>query len=189
MKLSHEEGRLFFKLYPALMCYASKKLKGVKEIPADFAQYLTVEPERLLKVRDAIHAHKRLIDDFVKENPANLALNELVIVADWKNAVVGSFYIFRYLTNYTIFLVDRSPPKAYGVIAVADPFQEIIGQNLPVLTQAVLLPFKGKIINDGLLFSYPISFGPGIRRRLKETFKRAKENYGIITSLPVKGNQ
>jgi hypothetical protein len=47
------------------------------------------------------------------------------------------------------------------------------------------LPFKGKIIYDGLLSSYSISFGPGIRRSLNESFNEAKMRHGIVTSLPV----
>jgi len=36
-----------------------------------------------------------------------------------------------------------------------------------------LLPFKGLIVYDGLMSSYNISFGPGIRRSLNENFKEA----------------
>ena len=186
MRLSREDGLLFYKLYPALVCYANQKLKLVAEIATDLEQYLAVPAELRLKVRNALHAHQELIDGFVQENPANLAPDELAVVSQWKNAVVGSFYIFRYLKQYTVFLDDRSPPLAYGVIAVADPIEDLLGPNLPILTQAVLLPFKGKIIYDGLLASYRVSFGPGIRERLKETYKRAKEVNGIIRSLPLK---
>jgi hypothetical protein len=34
----------------------------------------------------------------------------------------------------------------------------VVGPYLPVLTQTVLLPFKGMIVYDGLLNSYRISF-------------------------------
>ena len=33
--------------------------------------------------------------------------------------------------------------------------------------------------------SYNISFGPGIRRSLNESFKEAKARHGIVTSLPI----
>jgi hypothetical protein len=49
----------------------------------------------------------------------------------------------------------------------------------------VLLPFKGMIVYDGLMSSYRLSFGPGIRRRLNESFKEAKARHGIVTSLPM----
>jgi hypothetical protein len=49
-----------------------------------------------------------------------------------------------------------------------------------------LLPVKGQIVYDGLLNSYNISFGPGIRRSLNESFKEAKERLGIVTTLPIR---
>jgi hypothetical protein len=186
VKLSREEGLLFYKLYPALLFHANQKLKLVDEMATGIEQYLAVPAEFRLKVRNALHVHRELIDGFVQENPANLAPDELAIVSDWKNAVAGTFFIFRYLKQYTVFLDDREPPRAYGVIAVADPIQDLLGQDLPILTQAVLLPFKGKIVYDGLLASYRASFGPGVRKRLNETYGRAKASDGIITSLPLK---
>jgi hypothetical protein len=98
--------------------------------------------------------------------------------------VIGSFYVFRYLKQYAVFLTDKSPPKAYGVLALASPFEEVVGPHLPVLVKGVLLPINGRIVYDGLLSTYRISFGPGIRRSLNADFKRAKESSGIITSLP-----
>src|SRR5271169_2029132 len=74
---------------------------------------------------------------------------------------------------------------AYGVLALSQPFEELVGPYLPVLTQTVLLPFKDVIVYDGLMSSYRISFGPGIRRSLNESFKEAKARHGIVTSLPM----
>jgi hypothetical protein len=70
-------------------------------------------------------------------------------------------------------------------VALSQPFEELIGPRLPVLTETVLLPFKDMIVYDGLLTSYNISFGGGIRRSLNESFKEAKARYGIVTSLPM----
>ncbi len=41
------------------------------------------------------------------------------------------------------------------------------------------------IVYDGLMSSYNISFGPGIRRSLNESYKEAKASHGIVTSLPM----
>ena len=70
------------------------------------------------------------------------------------------------------------------MLALASPFEEVVGPYLPVLVKGVLLPINGRIIYDGLLSTYRITFGPGIRRSLNADFKRAKDTYGIITSLP-----
>ena len=179
-----EEGKLFYKLYAALCSYANGKLSVVPGEFADPEQFTSLPPETRWKVRDALHAQPELIGQFVQENSAQLTAEELAIVAGWKHAVVGNFYVFRYLKQYTVFLTDKTPPKAYGVLALASPFEEVVGPHLPVLVKGVLLPINGRIIYDGLLSSYRISFGPGIRRSLNENFKVAKATFGIITSLP-----
>jgi len=46
----------------------------------------------------------------------------------------------------------------------------------------VLLPWKGRIISDGLFTIYNISFGSGIRGSIRESYLQAKAA-GIITSL------
>jgi hypothetical protein len=84
-----------------------------------------------------------------------------------------------------VFLSTEKQPIAYGVLALTQPFEEMIGPYLPVMTQAVLMPFKDKVVYDGLLSSYRISFGPGIRRSLNQSFKEAKERHGIVTALPI----
>ena len=88
--------------------------------------------------------------------------------------MAGKFYVFRELKKYTVFLSTTDPPIAYGVLALSQPFEELIGPICRSMTQTVLLPFKGMIVYDGLMSSYSISFGPGIRRSLNESFKEAK---------------
>jgi hypothetical protein len=137
-----------------------------------------------LVIRYALFAHRELIDEFVRDNPAKLTPDDLKVVGTWKRAVIGKFYVFRYLTKYTVFLTSGgSPNKAYGVLGLADPLEEVMGPHLPRLVTAVLLPFQGKIIYDGLFSGYNITFGGGIKRMLNEEYKQAKGAFGIITSL------
>lgn len=184
MRIASAEVDLFYKLYAALCSYANSKLKCVLFDFSAPEQYTALPPELRLKVREALYAQPELIDQFVHENPAHFSAEELAIVAGWKDALVGSFYVFRYLQPYAVFLTDKSPPKAYGVLALADPLPNVLGPDLPLLVKGVLLPFNGRIIYDGLLSTYRISFGPGIRRSLNEGYRQAKATFGIITSLP-----
>jgi hypothetical protein len=184
MKLAAENGHLFYKLYPALMCYTNQRLKVVEKLASAFEKYMAVPEELRLMVRDTLFSHRELIDEFVRKNPSGLTLTELSIVSSWKKAVVGTFYIVRYLKDYTVFLDDRKPPKAYGVVAVVDPLEELLGPTIPVLTPAVLLPFQGTIICDGLLSPFRSALGPIVRQRINEAYREAKDNYGIIRSLP-----
>ena len=185
MRLSPTECHLFYKLHPALMFFANERLKLLPDDVADPEEYTSLPPETRIKVRDALHNQPDLIGEFVRENPFSFTPEELEIVASWRQAVVDKLYIFRYLKNYTVFLSSGSPKKAYGVLALADPFEELVGPYLPILTNAVLLPFKGKITYDGLLSSYRISFGGGVKRNLNNDYREAKDRLGIITSLSI----
>ena len=124
-----------------------------------------------------------LREAFIAENPADLPAADLAIVASWGDRVAGEFFIFRHLKQYTVFLTQEEPPQAYGVLGLVSPIQEIIPWPLPVLVQAVLLPFEGKIIYDSLLFPYSITFGSGIRRSLNEAYRMVQERDGVITTL------
>lgn len=150
--------------------------------PEDFAH---AAPEARLQIRNALTANLELINAFVSENQFGLPDVELDIVRSWRHLVAGRFYIFRELKNYTVFLASVSPPTAYGVVALSQPFEDLIGPRLPVLVDAVLLPFKDRIVYDSMLNTYNISFGAGIKRGLNESFKELKARQGIVTSLPV----
>jgi len=192
MHLSFDESSLFYSLYFILLRFANQKLKISTKCFCEPGEDITSESlsKEALAVRDALFAHRELIDEFVKENSDQLPADALEIVASWKHAVLGKFYIFRYLTNYTIFLTaDGSSHKAFGVLGLADPLEEIFGPNLPLLVEATLLPFEGKIICDGLVSGYNITFGGGVKKRLNEEYKQAKEEFGIITSLSVEGEK
>ena len=167
------------------MFFVNQRLKVIPNKVATPEEFAALSPEVRLKVRNASVANVDLIESFVGENPARLSDDDLAIVRSWRHLVPGKFYVFRDLKKYTVFLSTDKQPVAYGVLALSQPFEDLIGPYLPVLTQTVLLPFKGVIVYDGLLSSYNISFGPGIRRNLNEDFKTAKARHGIVTSLPM----
>ena len=185
MLLPQHELELFFKLHRALMFFVNQRLKVIPDNFATPEEFAALSPEVRLKVRDGLNANLDLIESFTAENPAHLSDDELDIVRSWRHLVTGKFYVFRELKKYTVFLSTTSPAIAYGVLALSQPFEDLIGPYLPVLTQTVLIPFKGVILYDGLMTSYNISFGPGIRRNLNEDFKEAKTRHGIVTSLPM----
>lgn len=184
MNLTFDEGKLFYDLYAALLSFVNRKLKVSPEQFSDSRGYTSTPPEARVAIRDALFARRELIDEFVHDNPANLKADELEIVGSWKHALPGKFCVLRYLKKYTVFLTSGgSPNRAYGVLGLADPLEAVIGPRLPRLVTTVLLPFKGRIIYDGLVSGYNITFGGGIKRMLNEEYKQAKEAFGIVTSL------
>jgi hypothetical protein len=185
MLLEPQDVELFFRLHRTLMFFVNLRLKVIPDKLATPEELAALSPGVRLKVRDALNANLDLIESFVEENPAHLSEDELDSVRSWRHLVTGRFYVFRELKKYTVFLTTTDPAIAYGVLALSQPFEDLIGPYLPVMTQTVLLPFKGVIVYDGLMSRYNISFGPGIRRSLNESFKEAKTRHGIVTSLPM----
>jgi hypothetical protein len=180
MQLSPEDAELFFKLMPALQTFANRELKIIKNLPG-VEQYQKVSNEQRVKLRNAFYKRPELIDGFVRENPSGFSPDELAVVSSWKNFVAGDFFIDRILKKYAIFVGNN---KVYGVLALVEPLQTVLGgMPLPAYVKTVLLPFKGKIIYDGLIEGYNIFFGPGISGSMSNTYRAAKQQGKIIESL------
>ncbi len=184
MQLPLDEVEQFFQLHWSLMFFVNQQLKLIPEEVATPEDYSVLPPETRIEVHKAFLEHLDLIDDFVAENPFGFDEEDLEIVQSWKHLVSGTFYAFRQLKPYMVFLSSTEPPVAYGVVALFDPFEYLIGPYLPRMIKTTLLPFKGWIVYDGLITGYNVTFGGGIKRRLNESYQETKERFGIVTSLP-----
>jgi hypothetical protein len=181
MKLSTEDTALFYKLMTGLQFWINQKLNILSDVDSVEAFEHLLGDDRIA-VRNALWENPELIESYVTQNPDGLPADELQIVSKWTRFVAGTFQVFRFLKKHTILIGDDA--SVYGVLALYDSLEEIFyGLSLPVLVQTVLLPFKGKIIYDGLVSSYPIHFGGGIRSVLHEEYMAAKQNGRIITTL------
>lgn len=180
MKLSEQDAKLFFDLMWALQFFVNQKLKILTHVKSldDYAECST---EKKFGVRKALYADTKLIASFVQENPQNFSEEKLSIVSNWKNFIEGDFHIERFLKRYTVFIKGAD---VYGVMALYQGFDELVHRShLPLYVQTVLLPFKGKIVYDGIFQAYKIYFGGGIKRDLRESYMTAKQNNRIIESL------
>lgn len=186
MQLPRNDIELFYKLFHSLLAYVNGKLHILAGLNSrhDFRKFPL---EEIKKVRDKLYEHPELIDAFVAENPCKFSPAELEIVKSWNHFIRSAFYAFRYLKPYTVFL-DSKADRAYGVLALNSPFQEMF-PFLPIMVETALLPFKGRIIYDSLFVSYSITFGRNIRQNLAESYNKAKAQYGIIESLPFEENR
>ncbi len=183
MLLTPEDAELFYRLQRTFLHYIGQRLQLLPDASGagDFERLPAAE---IAKVRDVFTAQPELLDGFIAENPTALDASELAIVGSWRHFVKGEFFLFRQLKRHMVFLSTDEPAVAYGVTALTDPFAGLIGPRLPVMVQAVLLPFKDRIVYDGLLASYNVTFGGGIKRRLTDSYREAKARQGVITTLP-----
>jgi hypothetical protein len=180
MKLSEQDAELFFTLMWSLQNYVNLKLDILPEIKS-LEKYRELPSSEIIEVRDALYDNIELIDAYLVDNPQNFLEAELEIIKSWKKFKRGDFFIERLLKKYAIFI---GGDKVYAVFALFEPLEDVLPYvSLPYYAKAVLLPFKGKIIYDGLLQGYSVIFGNGIKFDLKETYMAAKQNRQIIQSF------
>ncbi|HWE63685.1 MAG TPA: hypothetical protein VHB98_18375 [Chloroflexota bacterium] len=182
MRLTPEETARFYRIWFALLSYVNDRRQLVPTFPSD-PEETPIPPATARIVRDALWADDTLREEFIAENPADLPPEDLALVESWRYRLAGAFYIERHLKKYSVFLSQTTPAHAYGVLGLVSPLEDIIGPYVPIYVQAVLLPFEGKIIYDTLIQSYAISFGPGIRAELKQSYREVQEREGITTTL------
>ena len=182
MRLPPQETARFYRIWFVLLHYVNTQLQLVPAFPAAPGKE-EISTADIIQVRDALWADDALREQFIAENPAQLSAADLALVASWQYRLAGTFYIFRSLQHYTIFLSTTTPARAYGVLGLVSTFEETVPLPLPVYTQAVLLPFEHYITYDSLLTSYNVVFGPGYRGDLQEIYRNIQEREGIITSL------
>jgi hypothetical protein len=186
MKLSDQDAELYYRLMWRLQYYVNEQRHILDEEIDSPEDYGMLSPEDRIQVRDVLWEEPALIDRYVRANPDGLEREELNLVQSWKRVVKGPFYIYRLLKKHAIFLDTEG--NVYGVVGLIDDLDVIVkrmisGLGLPAMVDTVLLPFKGRIIYDGLLRGYGISFGRGIRSSFHEQYMTAKQNGRIITSL------
>ncbi|UBF26265.1 hypothetical protein K9N68_32965 [Kovacikia minuta CCNUW1] len=141
------------------------------------------EFQNLYQLREKLYEQPTLFDDFIQNQLSNT--RDIETVQDWRNKYIrGRFYLFRLLKKHAIFLSTDEPSKAYGVIAITTPFEEMsISSSLPTLVETVLLPLEQKIVADGFIKGGNLMFGSGIRKSINTSYEEAKARFGIITSL------
>ena len=102
---------------------------------------------------------------------------------EWKNCRTKKYVIERYLKQGTVFisLEDRS---VYMVQGLFSSWEEMFkGWKLPIVLDATLIPFGGKIITDGVVTPYSMQFGSEYTAEFKEVYMEAKRNNKIHFSL------
>jgi hypothetical protein len=180
MILKPEEAEQFYRIWWPLLSYVNQKRQIVDDWPIDPLK-TGVKFAQAIKVREVLWTDSTLREQFIEENPSHLSTEDLEILAQWTHPVRGNFTVLRHLKKYSIFLGQGQ--KAYGVVGLLSTLEELL-PHAPAYVTATLLPFKDRIIYDGLLTAPNIMLGSGIRSRLNDEYQNAQESFGLITSLP-----
>lgn len=182
MNLSETDTARFYNIWLTLLDYTNSNY-NIDANLKDLAHSSAINTEDLMPIKERLWKDDTILEEFVSLNPMHFSEADLAIVCSWKNRVSDKFILLKHLKNYSIFLGND---HAYGVCGIATSFEDMFPSflyTLPIMLDAVLLPFEGKIIYDSLLISFPVHFGGGAKQGFQEQYRDYKQSTGIITTL------
>lgn len=183
MDLSQKEIDEFLNLYQGLLLYARNKKRASNKVSSDNL----IPKKDWSKLRDIVVDNRSIIDEYIQDNPYNLKDRELSIVRQWKNGICSNFFITKFEKEYT-HMYDNESGKSYGVLSLNDPIYKFINYT-PSYVRTFLLPFKGRVVYDGLLNTNNVFFSGSTSKSIMSMYKKSIAKYGLITSFDQKINE
>lgn len=182
MRLSESESTLFFNLYHPLLLFANQQYRVMNDV-FTVSGLRKKSSEQLSALRQILYQYPILFDQFIASNPFHFLPQELELIDSWRRWIVGRFFIFKETNYYTIFLSNIRPIRAYAVLALNAQFSQLFSAPLPIYVETALLPFRDKIIADGIFSHFRLQFSSSFIRQLHQAYNEAIDQEGIITSL------
>lgn len=176
MKLEEQDAELFDQLWFPLLTYVNKEYQIFPEL--ETIDQNSDVPD-VWEIADYLWSHTRILDAYLSET--ELPEEYAQIIASWKQCKAGRFIVERHLKKGSVFISEDDYRKVYIVKGTHSTWEEVIGKA-PTLVDAVLIPFRGCIISDGIVVPCPDLLW-GSREGYKRIYMRAKENNTIISSL------
>ncbi len=187
MYLNDQERATFFKLFFDLLYCVNKEHKIIRGFGNE-RHPKSVDSQKAYQVRVKLFENPAWIEDYIQKYGAELTKGEREILLSWRHYfVMDQFVVMRHLAKYSVFMTfgDEDTTRLYGITGLNHPFADFFAKSdLPVMVDALILPFGDKIIYDGLFSSHNIGFGSGIRNSFTEQYNISKAKFGIIGQLP-----
>lgn len=182
MRLSSEDGNLFYTIFLPLLEYVNNKYKVNKKLKS-IVTAGSLNPSDVKPIANKIWDNVTIIEEYINATPV-LNEEEKFILRSWKRQFTGKFILERHLKTGSILLSCEDDDRVFHVSGIFSSWEEMIPSHfLPIILEATLLPFKDVIISDGLVMPYNVEIGRNMSKSLKEIYMSAKKHNEIIKSL------
>ena len=178
MRLEQSDAELFYQLWFPLLDFVNRKYR-VCPRAGRIDQTHGVDGRDAKAIADYLWSHIAVIEEYLAA--AELPNEYAQIVAGWKQCKPGRYILERHLKKGSVF-ISAEDGTVYMVKGLFSTWAEMLGES-PVLLDAVLIPFRGSIISDGLVVPYRIRFGKEATEDFKEMYMNAKRNHTIQFSI------
>ena len=177
MKMTKQESDMFYEIFRKLLQFSNRKYKLFPKVNYETDEMLM--PDQCAKVIAKVWEDTGNIDEFLSS--VSLPDEQAEIVRSWKRAIYCIWSVVKHLKKGTVFMGENGAFMVQGIISSVD--EMLKWYSLPMTVRAVIIPFKDRIITDGLIMALPVSLGPGIRKNLNMEYKEAKEEGRVYDQL------
>ncbi len=181
MTLPENEYYEYMTLHMQLLHFAGKNA-GVIPKSMDFEKFVPLDMDAKYHCRQALYADNTNFEKYVAANESEMDPEQKNIVIGFNRCITGEFIILKCLPSYAIFM-DTKSTAIYAVKALGDPFNYLI-KSFPASVTATLLPFRNKIIYDGVLTAHTeTSFDRNTIISLNEQYAKAKKGNRVVMGI------
>lgn len=175
--LPEHEGKWVISLLQAMDMMAVDHLKLL-----DGKKEEEINNTKLYEIRTAWYDKPEVIDAFIQEYKEKIRPEDADIVQSWKNYVRGKFICAKYFAEYAAFY-SLEHNVFFAVNGITEDFEDVVELKPPYVVATTLLPFKDKIIWDGLVMIGDITFTKANTMQLLDLCKLARREDKIIKNL------
>lgn len=145
-----------------------------------------ISNEKRLKLRLLWQNDPEFIENFIRASGDDLSEEEREILRGWKGSSREIYFVVKYYSEYAGFL-SFEDKTCYGVLGLSDCIKALLPYGLPCLIQTTLLPYKGRIMWDGLVNVVPKEVPKEISGILEEICDAIREQGEMVTELEIAG--
>lgn len=196
-RLNRDEIDEFYRLYNIFMKHALALKTGtdVKEVH----DFCVKTPSSKNCISQEYGYDVPLVCDllkFIKKNTSKIVKSCLAtvgeesddgkILAAWKSAIAGSFLVFEHASSgcSILYSVDKSKKKSgmFLTYGLHDDLSAVIGTP-PVMGDAMLFPFRGRIVFGCLFIPNPVIMKRGLVNMLTDEYIAQRKSEHVIPAI------
>ena len=183
MVLDKDEQKVFFGIYLQLIRWVNEEFRFYDDLLN--RKQTAVDATKGNMVANKLFENPEWIDMYLHKNK-RLSRNDRAILLEWRDYfILDAFCLIKNLKRFSIFMNTKdSQDILYGVVGITQPFSEMFpSKDLPMFLKTVLLPFKGKIISNGMFAISDKPIDSDSKEQIYSLYQKAKDNYGVKTTL------
>jgi hypothetical protein len=176
MYLSEERSCHFYYLFFGLLRHVNERY-GINDDPL-YGSYEITDPASVREITDVLWSKEGIIDEYLKENPDELALPDIAIISAWNHHITSTFVYYGMDGEYAMLMGATNVFKVSGV--ACEISEMLSASDVPVIIETTLIPYDGKIIYDTIIEQMPITLGNNLFSNFRNEYDSMCANGKII---------